>query len=376
MSAVLGLLSALSRLVRRQAPVFIGASVLIALTSAVSVGMGIYLRSLAIDENARAATHVSYLVATELDHSLQSVSTSVSKISRAPAKRDDSRRVDAIARGKALQGALQEQVAQEPLIDRITVVGADGWVVNDSARRPDEDVTVSPRMSQTFVDNLRGGASTDIHISNAVEGVAGAPGITLSKRISSGAGDEFGVVAATLAPSAIDDLITPFVIGQHGSIALIRADGATVDRVPPADLTFGRDTDADGLDAQYVSQRREGVTEGVSAIDGEHRLFAIANLPHFPLAVVAAVATSDWYAGWLRQLEWIALRTVAVLALIAIGSVKLANSVDQLSEARKSAAVQAEMAIHYKRFNSAMDNIVQGVALFDADLRSITCNRR
>jgi hypothetical protein len=35
-----------------------------------------------------------------------------------------------------------------------------------------------------------------------------------------------------------------------------------------------------------------------------------------------------------------------VATLIAIGSVKLAIRLDQLSEARKSAAVQAQMAIH------------------------------
>jgi diguanylate cyclase (GGDEF)-like protein len=375
-SAVLGLLSALSRLARRQAPVFIGASILIALASAVSVGMAVYLRNLAIDENARAATHVSYLVATEIDHSLQSVSASVAKVQERLQAAKTAAALDAVARGETIQSALQDQVAQEPLIARIAIVGADGGVLNDSASRPNDGVTDGSSPSQTFADNLRGGAPTDVSISGSVEGVAGAPGIALSRRISSGAGDDLGVVAATLAPSAIDDLMTPFVVGAHGSIALIRADGAVVDRVPAAGSTFGGDIAADGFDVQYVSQRREGVTQGVSAIDGERRLFAIANLPHFPLAVVAAVATSDGYVDWLRQLEWIALRTVAVAALIAVGGVKLAVSVDQLSEARKSAAVQAEMAIHYKRFNSAMDNIVQGVALFDAEMRLITCNRR
>ena len=370
MSDVLGLLSALSRVARRQAPVFIGASVLVALTSAVSVGMAVYLRNLAIDENARSATHVSYLVATALDHSFQSASYSVAKVQQRLRDAKTAAELDSIARGKPLQSALQEQVAQQPLIDRIAVVAADGAVVNDSAGRSN-DGTVSPSLSQTFVDNLRRGAATDVDISNA-----GAPGIGLSKCIPAGAGDCSGFVVATLAPSAIDELIAPFVIGEHGSIALIRADGAVVDRVPAADLTFGRDIAGDGLDAQYVSRRSEGVTQGVSAIDGEQRLFAVANLPHFPLAVVAAVATSDWCAEWLRQLQWIALRTIAVAALIAVGAVKLAISVDQLSEARKSAAVQTQMAIHYKRFNSAMDNIVQGVALFDADMRLITCNRR
>jgi diguanylate cyclase (GGDEF)-like protein len=375
-SALLGFPSALSRLARRQAPVFIGASILIALASAVSIGMAVYLRSLAIDENTRAATHVSRLVAMELDHSLQSVSYALSKVQERLQNAKSAAELDSIARGKALQSALQDQVAQVPLIARIAVVGADGGVVNDSADPPHDGVTVSPPMSQTSVDNLRRSAATDVSISSPVESGAGAPGIGLAKRISFGAGDDFGVVVAALAPSAIDDLIAPFVIGEHGSIALVRADGAIVDRVPAMDLASGKDIAADELDARYVSPRRDGVTQGVSAIDGDRRLSAVANLSHFPLAVVAAVATSDWYAGWLRQLEWIALRTVAVATLIAVGSVKLAISVDQLAEARKGAAVQAQMAIHYKRFSSAMDNIVQGVALFDADMRLITCNRR
>jgi diguanylate cyclase (GGDEF)-like protein len=371
-----GFPSALYRLARRQAPVFIGASFLIVLASAVSVGMAIYLRNLAIDENTRAATHVSYLLARELDHSLQSVSHSVSEVLERLQNAKTAAELEPIARGKTLQSALQDQVAHEPLIDRITVLGADGRVVNDSASRPNGGAPEDRHLSQAFVDNLRRSGLTDVYISNPLESVTGLQGIGLSNRISSGSGEFLGVVAATLTPSAIGDLIAPFVIGEHGSIALIRADGAIVERVPAVDLMFGRDVTAGGLYAQYVSRRLDGVTQAVSAIDGKRRIFAVANLPHFPLAVVVTVATSDWYAGWLRQLEWIVLRTVVVVALIAIGGVKLATSVDQLSEARKSAAVQAQMAIHYKRFNSAMDNIVQGVALFDADMRMITCNRR
>ena len=347
MSALLGLPATLSRLARQQAPVFISASLLIVLASAVSVGMAIYLRNLAIDENTRAATHVSYLLARELDHSLQSVSYSVSKVQERLQNAKTAAELDAVARGGALHSALQDQVAQAPLVDRIAVVGADGEVVNDSTERPNGGVTINQRVSETFVDNLRRSAPTDVTISNPSETGAGALGIGLSKRISLGAGDFVGVVVAALAPSAIDDLIAPLVIGEHGSIALIRADGAIVDRVPAVDSASGGDIAADELDARSASRRRDGVAQGASTIDGDHRVSAVANLSHFPLAVVAAVATSDWYAEWLRQLQWIALRTIVVATLIAIGSVKLAIRLDQLSEARKSAAVQAQMAIHY-----------------------------
>jgi diguanylate cyclase (GGDEF)-like protein len=338
--------------------------------------MAVYLRNRSIGEETRAATQVSHLLAIEVDHSLQSVSYSVSKVLERLQNAKTAAELESIARGKALQSALQDQVAQEPLIDRITVLGADGEVVNDSARRPDEWITVSRRMSQAFVDNLRHGAATDAYISNPLESVAGVKGIGVAKRISFGADDFFGVAAATLKPSAIDDLITPFAVGEHGSIALIRVDGAVVDRVPAVDLMFGKDVTAALPYIQYVSRRRDGVTQGVSTIDGKQRLFAVTNLPHFPLAVVATVASSDWYAEWLRQAEGIALGAFVLVALIAVGAVKLAMSVDHLSEARKGAAVQAQATIHYKRFNNAMDNIVQGVALFDAEMKLITCNRR
>jgi diguanylate cyclase (GGDEF)-like protein len=338
--------------------------------------MAVYLRNLTIDENTRAATHVSHLVAAGLDHSLQAVSNSVSPVQERLQNAKAADDLKTIAGGKTLQGVMQDQVAHEPLIDRVIVVRADGEVVNDAVRRADGGVAIGQRLSQTFVDNFRSNASPDAYISNPAERVAGPSGIALAKRALSAAGDDFAIVAAILAPLAISDLISPLVVGEHGSIALVRADGAIVDRVPAIDLTFGRDIAADGLDVQNISRRRDGVVQGVSAIDGQQRLYAIANLPHFPLAVVTAVATSDWYAGWRRQLEWIALRTIVVATVIAAGSVKLAISVDQLAEARKSAAVQAQAAIHYKRFSSAMDNVVQGVALFDADMRLITCNRR
>ena len=135
--------------------------------------MAIYLRNLAIDENTRAATHVSYLLARELDHSLQSVSYAVSKVQERLQNAKTAAELDAIARGKALQSALQDQVAQAPLIDRIAVVGADGEVVNDSADRPNDGVTINQRMSETFVDNLRRSAATDVTISNPVESGAG-----------------------------------------------------------------------------------------------------------------------------------------------------------------------------------------------------------
>ena len=360
---------------RRQAPLFVGAGVLIAVATAVSIGTAIYLRNLTIEDDTRAATRLSMLVARELDQSLQRVAYGLAAVQARLEDAATAAELTSIAGAPALASALSQQVASDPLIDRIVVIAADGAVANDSAVRPSAAATIGRSAAQAMVDAVRRGAPGDAYVSSGVESANGAPAIGVARPVSSRAGDFLGAVVATLAPSMVDELLAPFVIGDHGSIALVRADGAVVERLPAADLTL-RGVAAPEPYADDVARRRDGVAQGVSPNDGQQRLFAVANLRHFPLAVVTAVAASDWRAGWLRQLQWIALRTVVVATLLGGGAVWLAGRLDRLAQARESAAVQAQLAIHYGRFNNAMDNIVQGVALFDADAKLITCNRR
>ena len=373
MKALLSPPGSLSRLVRQQALLFIAAGVLIGLVLAGSAWLAIYLHNREIDENARAARQVSHLLAEEVDHSLLSISYSVSKVVERLQNAKTAAEMDSIARAKTLRSDLQDRVAQDPQIDSIVILAADGGLLNDSNAW---GASVSDRMSQAFIDTVRHAAPTDATVSAPPESVTGLEGIGISKRVSSEAGAFLGVVTADMKPSAIDDFFAPFIVGEHGSIALVRSDGALMNRFPAVDLMFGRDLTGAEVYTQYISRGRDGVTEGVSPIDGVARMFAVANLPHFPLAAVATVATSDWYAGWRAQAEWIGFAGFVLVALIAIGAVKLAIRIDQLSEARKSAAVQAQVAIRNKRFNDAMDNIVQGVALFDANMKLITCNQR
>ncbi len=113
-----------------------------------------------------------------------------------------------------------------------------------------------------------------------------------------------------------------------------------------------------------------------SGFDGMDRMFAVANSPHFPVAVVVAVSMNDIVADWVRQTEGLALAAGVIALSIIAGVIRLADRIDQLSDARESEAVQARLAIQYKRFNNAMDNIVQGLALYDRDDTLIACNKR
>ena len=125
-----------------------------------------------------------------------------------------------------------------------------------------------------------------------------------------------------------------------------------------------------------VSQQRDGVVRETSMVDGVDRMFAVAHSKAFPVASVVAMAMNDVVANWFHQAEALAFGAAVIVLAIAFGAVRLAVHVEQLAAAREREAVRAQAEIEYKRFNNAMDNIVQGLAMYDRKNRLIACNRR
>ena len=85
---------------------------------------------------------------------------------------------------------------------------------------------------------------------------------------------------------------------------------------------------------------------------------------------------NDVLAAWRFQAQALELGAAAIAAVILLGAILLALRVEQLAEAREREAVQAQTAVQYARFNNAMDNIVQGLAMYNRKGVLIVCNRR
>ena len=368
----------LSRLIRRQAVVFIAASVLIAIVVAGSSSLVGYLHDRQIEESVRNAKTASYLLSEQIDRSLQVVSFSVSSVAARllgakPSTVDD---LDSLALNDDLQAFARSRVAEEPLLDNVAIVGADGRIVHASGDRSYGGVITDERMLRDYMRRVRRTPSAGAYVSSPLQSMDGPRGAGVAKRVSSPSGDLLGVVSGAVKETAIDDLFKRFLLGERGSIGLFRTDGAMITRVPAVDLMLGRDITSGDVYTQYISRGVDGVVRKKSAIDEVDRIFSVTKTPHFPVAVVVTVATVDALADWFRQAGVIAAGALALVLMIGAGAFKLAIRIDQLSETRERAAVQAQLAVQYKRFNTAMDNIVQGVAMYDAEMRLITCNKR
>src|SRR5271169_991441 len=126
-----------SRLVRRQASLCIGAGVLIGFVLAGMAAVDVYLRDLQLEEGSKRAQSLSYILSDQTDRSLQSVFSTVSKV----VDRLQGEGVGSVAALRAAASAndmramLLEQVSEDPFLDSIFIVAADGKISSSDTER-------------------------------------------------------------------------------------------------------------------------------------------------------------------------------------------------------------------------------------------------
>ena len=108
-----------------------------------------------------------------------------------------------------------------------------------------------------------------------------------------------------------------------------------------------------------------------SPIDGKDRLISSRALNNFPLVIVATTTTSAALADWREQIT--ILITVAGLSVLAI-AILLFLVVRKLSLQHRQS--QQRLTLEKQRLDTAVNNMTQGLLLFDASQRLVICNQR
>ena len=358
----------LPRLLRRQAPLFIGAGILMAFVAAATITLVVYLYDRGIEEASRSAANLSNVISYNTNRSLQSVSLAVSDV----VERLRNAGVNSIAdmqslgESKDIQAMLRNRAAESTSIDGLFIVGGNGTI---------GDPSPYGFSGSEYLDYLRDAAPGSVYVSTPFQSM-GTWLVSFSKRISARDGAFLGAVAGIVNLATFDDLFDKVMFGEHGSLFIFRTDGALVAWHPQSEMGVGSKLGDSGVFTDFFSTHRDGVVRREIGFDGMDRIFAVANSPNFPVAAVVAVSMNDVVADWVGQTEGLAFAAGVIVLSIIAGVVRLADRIDQLSDAREREAVQAQLAIQYKRFNNAMDNIVQGLALYDRNNTLIACNKR
>jgi diguanylate cyclase (GGDEF)-like protein len=158
-------------------------------------------------------------------------------------------------------------------------------------------------------------------------------------------------------------------VGPNGAIALWRADGMLLARKPYEIMNVGRSF-ANAKLFPALAASPVGHYENLAVTDGIPRIIAYRALPGTPLVIAVTLATDDVLAPW-RQDLWRSIALVAVaIALLLVFGVVIAR------EARRRADAEASASHKSAVLEATLENMDQGLIMFDADLRVQVCNRR
>ncbi|MDE1934979.1 EAL domain-containing protein [Bradyrhizobium sp.] len=245
----------------------------------------------------------------------------------------------------------------------ISVFDAEGNLVNSSEVWPVPDVKIADR---TYFKTLKsGGASTPIEI-ELVRGrvFSGGWAIIMAQRLTGPNGEFAGIVARSIAPATLEKYLASVVLRDGAAISIYRRDGILLARYPHFEHMIGTQIRDREIFQYLTSSSGRGTVRVTSPIDGQQRLASANSLRGFPIAVVASTTIDAALADWREQTRF--LIVVAVLSAITI-AILLSFFIRKLL---------AQHRIERQRLDTAINNMSQGLLLYDSSERLVVCNQR
>jgi diguanylate cyclase (GGDEF)-like protein len=141
-------------------------------------------------------------------------------------------------------------------------------------------------------------------------------------------------------------------------------DGTLLARYPHVEAMLGKNFAGDPVHRQILSRSDHGTMRLTSPLDGQDRLASARALADFPISIIAATTVAAALADWREQTGYLVV--VAGLSVFVI-AIMLFLVVRKLSQQHQ---------LEKQRLDTAVNNIPQGLVVYDALARVTVCNRR
>lgn len=287
--------------------------------------------------------------------------------------------------------SLRDRVGGLPYISAVLLFDRQGKLVNFSRSWPPPSLNGADR---DFIHDMTAAGSPPTFISEPSRGkITDEWEIYLSRRFEAADGRLLGFVVSTIEINYFEQFYARLPLTGGGAFALFRRDGTLLARYPHLDRQIGK-TLADTINFNRVlGALNDGVIHQVSLLNGVDRLLVPHALPHFPLIVVVTDAMDSILRSWREEIR-VLIATAVLLELVLAATTLLAvrhlNSHEKLrvAEAARTRA-EADLALadereraarilnmQEHRFDTALQNMVQGLLMVDRDGRLLLVNRR
>jgi diguanylate cyclase (GGDEF)-like protein len=262
----------------------------------------------------------------------------------------------------AMHEVLGTKVSGSSDAARVNLFAADGALINSSDVWPVPDVNIADRK---YFSDLKSNAESAPQLIAIIQSrLVGKWTVAFARRIVGPNGEFLGILSRGLDPDKFEDFFRSMAIPPGASIGLYHTDGTLLARHPHVDSMIGQNFLASPVHQQVLSNSDHGTIQIKSPIDGSERLASARRLSKFPISVIATTTLDAALADWREQTRL--LITAAGLTALVI-AVILSLIVRQLLRMHQSSR---------KRLDTALNNMTQGLMLYDASSRIVLFNRR
>jgi diguanylate cyclase (GGDEF)-like protein len=264
---------------------------------------------------------------------------------------------------------LRSRLAHLPYVGPLNIFNAKGWLINSSEVWPVKEVNIHDR--RTYREFTSGRPTPDVIVEPMVSRVTGKWTTMFLRKIVDRKGTIIGFASRGVEPSHFERFVGSLALEKDTTISMIHSDGTIIARYPQDPRIIGKNVS--NFEPFQRALATGGNTSGsfVSEVTEDARLGAIRSLDHFPILIVAATKTETALAGWREQtrLQFIA---AALAVLVVVATIFLI--VRQMQ--RQHRAAQKALSEKSRHLDTAINNMTQGLLLFDAQGRLVICNER
>jgi diguanylate cyclase (GGDEF)-like protein len=264
---------------------------------------------------------------------------------------------------------LQSKLSALSYVGGVNIIDADGILINSSSVWPVPAISVADRSYfKAFKNDPR---SPDMIVEPVYSRITGAWTTVIGRKITGPHGEFLGAIGRGIEPAHFEKFFASLALGDDAAISMVHRDGTLLARYPHNDSMIGRNFKNGEMFQTIISQGGIAMGEFKSPLDGGNRLGAARTLNGFPIIVMATTTISAALADWREQNRF--LITAATLTAMVI-AVMLFLVVRKLSQQHRLA--QQRLRLQKQRLDTAVNNMTQGLLLFDSSRRLVVCNQR
>ena len=264
---------------------------------------------------------------------------------------------------------LRAKLSVLPPVGALNLWSAKGFLINSSEMWPVPDSNIRER--RYFREFTSGLPTPDVIVEPVVSKVTGNWTLVFARKITGRSGEIVGFAIRGVEPSHFENFVASLALDRDTAISMIHRDGTIIARYPKDDKLVG--LNVANTAAFQSALAMDGNISGrfTSARLLEDKVGAVKSLTHFPVLIVATTRTEAALADWRAQTR---LQFFAAVLAIMVVIVMVFLIVRQLH--RQHVQAQRKLSEKSQHLDTAINNMTQGLLLFDSSGRLVICNQR